>query len=468
MTKTYLKIFIGFWLINIVTILLHNIWEHWFDLGPANELVQYDDNPYDQFAIRALNATISSTINWEIDAIRIGVGSAPEYIFGRVFIIDSNGKDLRNREIPEKIQEILSHLAPMTPFYKTSEEEQTYAGRYIILPDGNPIRIVSFSTPSYGRRVLWQLYFIRNWQFFLISILISGTVCFVFARHMSRDFRALRNATNDIAKGDLSVRLGPKLGNRKDEIAELGRDFDNMAARLEKSMHEQKRLIKDVSHELRSPLARIQVALGIAQQKTISPDVATQLDKVSNAADYLNDIITTILSFPTTEADSWELSDVIDIKMLVESISNDFTDEAQQKQVKIDFQSETDEALVATYGNTLIGVFENILRNALHYTYSNSTITVTICKTPDHHCSITIADEGPGVPEKELTDIFEPFYRTDQARDRASGGYGLGLSIAQRTIELHKGTIIASNRKDKSGLSMAVTLPCEDLGGDEY
>ncbi|MGH1470048.1 MAG: ATP-binding protein [Cellvibrionaceae bacterium] len=467
MTKIYLKIFIGFWLINIVTILLHNIWEHWFDLGPANELVQYDDNPYDQFAIRGLNATINSTINWELDAIRTGIGNAPEYIFRRVFIIDPDGKDLRNREIPVKVQEILSHLSPAIPFYKTSEEEQTYAGRYIILPDGSPIRIVSFSTPAYGRRVLWQLYVIRNWQFFLISILISGTVCFVFARHMSRDFRALRKATNDIAKGDLSVRLGPKLGNRKDEIAELGHDLDNMAVRLEKSMLEQKRLIKDVSHELRSPLARIQVALGIAQQKTSSPDVAEQLDKVSSAADYLNDIITTILSFPTTEADTWELSDVIDIKMLVESLCNDFIDEAKQKHVEIDFHSETIEVLVATYGNTLIGVFENILRNALHYTSSHSKISVSICKSPNH-CSITIADEGPGVPEKELTDIFEPFYRTDQARDRASGGYGLGLSIAQRTIALHNGTITASNRTDKTGLSMTVTLPYQDFGGDEY
>ncbi len=467
MTKIYLKIFIGFWLINIVTILLHNIWEHWFDLGPANELVQYDDNPYDQFAIRGLNATINSTINWELDAIRIGIGSAPEYIFRRVFIIDPDGKDLRNRDIPEKIQEILSHLTPAIPFYKTSEEEQTYAGRYIILPDGNPIRIVSFSTPAYGRRVLWQLYVIRNWQFFLILILISGTVCLVFARHMSRDFRALRQATNDIAKGDLSVRVGPQLGNRKDEIAELGHDLDNMASRLEKSMQEQKRLIKDVSHELRSPLARIQVALGIAQQKTRSTDVAEQLDKVSSAADYLNDIITTILSFPTTEADSWDLSDVIDIKMLVESLCQDFVDEAKQKEVVIDFHSQSAEVLVATYGNTLIGVFENILRNALHYTSSNSTISVSIYKTTENCCSIIIADEGPGVPEKELTDIFEPFYRTDQARDRASGGYGLGLSIAQRTIALHKGTIIASNRTDKSGLSMTVTLPCHEFGADE-
>lgn len=467
MTKLYLKIFIGFWLINIVTILLHNVWEHWFDLGPANELVQYDDNPYDQFAIRGLNATINSTINWELDAIRTGIGNAPEYIFRRVFIIDPDGVDLRNRDIPPKIHEILSHLTPSTPFFKTSEEEQTYAGRYILLPDGNPIRIVSFSTPTYGRRVLWQLYVIRNWQFFLISILISGTVCFVFAHHMSRDFRALRKTTNDIAKGDFSVRLAPKLGNRKDEIAELGHDLDNMAARLEKSMLEQKRLIKDVSHELRSPLARIQVALGIALQKTQSPAVAEQLDKVSSAADYLNDIITTILSFPTTEADSWDLSDVIDIKMLVESLCNDFIDESKQKHVTIDFQTQATEVLVATYGNTLVGVFENILRNALHYTNHNTTISVSICKTGDH-CSVTVADEGPGVPEKELTDIFEPFYRTDQARDRASGGYGLGLSIAQRTIALHNGSIQASNRTDKNGLSVTVALPCQDLAADEF
>ncbi|GAB1257200.1 hypothetical protein NBRC116494_17020 [Aurantivibrio plasticivorans] len=461
MTRIYLRIFIGFWLINIVTILFHNVWAHWFDLNPNRALVRYEDNPYDKFAVRGLHATVDSLIHWELDILRTGVAEAPDWLFQRVFIVDEYGYDLRARPIPPEVDEILGKISLTSPFYKSSGDEQSYAGRYILLPDGNNLRIVSFSTPFYGRRVLWQLYVINNWQFFLISILISGSVCFVFAHHMTRDFRAFREATYGVAKGDLGLRLSPTFGRRHDEIAELSRDFDNMTARLERSMAEQKRLIKDVSHELRSPLARIQFALGIAHQKS-SDEVKLELDKASKAADYLNDIITTILSFPTTEIDSWDLDDVVDLKALLETVVNDFEEETKPKQLRLHFETSLDEALVATYSNTLVGVFENIIRNAIHYTKANSQIDIQLQSEGEDYM-ISICDQGPGVAEAELNDIFEPFYRTDQARDRSSGGYGLGLSIAQRTVELHKGHIKAKNRPDQSGLCVEINLPKSEL-----
>jgi two-component system sensor histidine kinase CpxA len=461
MTKIYIKIFIGFWAINILTVLGHNAYVHWVNPDAETRLLaQYEDSPYDRFAVRGLNKTVDTVMHYNLAGLRRSIPQVDEWIFRRVYIVDELGNDLRGREISPIINEILGMIGPNNPYYITSEQGQSYAARYILLPDGNGLRIVSFSTPFHGRYVQWRLYLRSNWVLYLMSLLISGSACFFFARHMSRDFRALQQATQDIAKGDLSVRVAPRFAARRDEIAELSRDFDNMTARLEKSMQEQKRLIKDVSHELRSPLARLQFALAIAQQRS-AESAHAELEKARNAADYLNDIITTILSFPTNEAETWELNDVVEINALLVTLSEDFTEEARQKGVSVTLDSSVTDALVATYGSTLIGVFENIIGNALHYTYADTGIHISLAQR-DGKYVVTVADQGPGVKEEQLKDIFEPFYRTDEARDRASGGYGLGLSIAQRTVQLHGGTIIARNRPG-GGLAMEVHLPEGDF-----
>ena len=461
MSKIYLKIFVGFWAINILTVIGQNIYVHWVNPNPESEVLsRYESDPTDRFAVRGLNLTVDAVIHSRLKNLRDGVSQAPEWIFRRIFIVDEHGEDLRKREISPEIANILAQLSPSTPYYRINVGEQAYAARYVLLPDGENLRIVSFSTPTHGRMVSWRLNFLSSWRLYLISILVSGTACLIFARHMSRDIHTLQKATQDIAKGDLSVRVAPQFASRKDEIAELSRDFDNMTARLEKSMHEQKRLIKDVSHELRSPLARLQFALSIAQQRSVDDSVQVDLEKVRHAADYLNDIITTILSFPTNETETWELQDTLDIRTLLETLCEEFEQEANEKGVKIVFKSHIEEALVDTYSNTLIGVFENVLRNALHYTLANTTIEVDL-SSADDQIAVAIADQGPGVAEEELADIFEPFYRTDEARDRSSGGYGLGLSIAQRTVFLHGGTVNANNRRG-GGLQVTVTLPCSE------
>jgi signal transduction histidine kinase len=238
----------------------------------------------------------------------------------------------------------------------------------------------------------------------------------------------------------------------------LGRDFDHMTARLEKAMQEQKRLIKDVSHELRSPLARLQIALALAQQRSKGV-VDKELGRIKQAADYLNDIITDILTLPVQNNEHWELSDVLDLVSLVQTLVDNYDEQAREKSVTIRFECALEEALVATHGNMLVGVFENILRNALLYTPIDSAIHIQLCteeNTGNYQVSIT--DQGPGVDEESLKDIFEPFFRTDQARARESGGYGLGLAIAQRSVSLHHGSIRAENHPT-GGLTLVVSLP---------
>lgn len=459
MTKIYLKIFAGFWAINILTIIGQSLYANWFSPDPESALLtRYESNPTDRYAVRGLNLTVDYVIHYRLNEIRQGVKQSAEWVFRRVYIFDENGVELKSREVTEPIATVLQELSATTPYYRINIDNQAYAGRYILLPDGENLRIVSFSTPTHGRMVSWRLNFLGNWELYLISILVSGSFCLIFARHMSRDIQSLQKATQDIAKGDLSVRVAPQFASRKDEIAELSRDFDNMTERLDRSMQEQKRLIKDVSHELRSPLARLQFALSIAQQRSQNADVQENLEKVRHAADYLNDIITTILSFPTNETDTWDLEDALDIRTLLDTLCAEFVTEANEKHVNIQFDANAEEALVDTYSNTLMGVFENILRNALHYTLPNTCIAVSL-NVANNRVEVDIADEGPGVSEEELKDIFEPFYRTDEARDRSSGGYGLGLSIAQRTVALHGGKIFAQNRSS-GGLKVSVRLPC--------
>lgn len=459
-TKTYLKIFIGFWIINVLTFFGTDGVAYWFNLRPDYGLQEYRDNPYKRYAVRSLNETARFVIQFDLEYLRTTIPRIPDWIYERIFVIDPDGVELRGRETNAVMDEVLSHLSADTPFHILNLEDQTYAGQYIVLRDGQYIRVISFSTPASARKNFWLFYIRNNWDFFVLSMLISGVACFFLAMYLSKGIRTLQEGIREIGKGDLSVRIAPQLGNRRDEIGELGREFDDMTSRLEKSMLEQKRLIKDVSHELRSPLARLQFALGLAQQRS-NGVVKNELEKVREAADYLGNIISTILAFPTNESESWELTDVVDIKAMLEGLSVDYQAEAAAKKITVQFHSDLEEALVATYGTTLTGVFENVINNAVHYTLNDTVVEIDLAVNKNTYV-VAVRDHGLGVDEKELLNIFEPFYRTDEARDRASGGYGLGLSIAQRTVALHRGSIKAQNAPG-GGLVVTVVLPKGDF-----
>lgn len=223
-------------------------------------------------------------------------------------------------------------------------------------------------------------------------------------------------------------------------------------------MLEQKRLIKDVSHELRTPLARLQVALALAQQRS-KGTVDGELNSIKQAADYLGNIITEILSLPVHDQQGWQLDDTLDLVGLLSSIKDNYEQMASEKHITINFTRYFNEALVATYGNMLVGVFENIIRNAIHYTPQHGKIDIRLSrKSEEDVFTIVVSDSGTGVPEADLNDIFQPFFRTDSARDRESGGHGLGLAIAHRSVTLHFGKIWAENIRE-GGLKITVELP---------
>jgi two-component system sensor histidine kinase CpxA len=463
MTRLYLKIFFTFWLITAMIIVATNVVVHWFDMTPdrmQRASIDRDEEP----AKRLLFQMTGTAINRNTTQVMQDMRSMPAWSTRFFYVVDKDNRDLLDRPLPPGVLVLLPKLTSRHPYDKVQDRNRKLFGRYITLNDGNSVKLITISPgrdDGFDRDILWEMFIDNIWPLLLVSILISGSACFFLARHFTRSLNTLQKATQQIAKGDLSVRVSEQFFGRNDEIAALGRDFDHMTERLEKAMLEQKRLIKDVSHELRSPLARLQIALGLAQQRS-NGSVDKELARIKQAADYLNNVISDILALPVLDNGGWELDDALDIQVLLETLVDNYRQEAEEKNVALQLNSKVTEALVQTHGNMLIGVFENILRNALHYTPTGGAITIDMDHLDNEQAYIIhICDTGPGVPEEALEDIFQPFYRTDQARDRESGGYGLGLAIAQRTVALHKGVISARNLID-GGLCVTVKIPAEE------
>lgn len=467
MTRLYLKIFLTFWLITAVIIVGTTVVVHWFDVTPDGNLqnahLKHDEEP----AKRLLFQMAGSIINRNMGDIRKDIRALPAWSSPFIFALDSNNQDLLNRMLPPGVLMIGEQLNAKHPYEKIQDRNRKLFGRYITLNDGEVVKLITIADgldEGPDRDIIWELFINNIWPLLLVSTLVSGSACFLLARHFTSSIKRLQETIQKVARGDLSARVSKHFSGRKDEIAALGRDFDQMTARLEKSMLEQKRLIKDVSHELRTPLARLQFALALAQQRSQGV-VDSELERIKQAADYLGNIITEILSLPVHDQQSWQLDDTLDLVSLLQSIINDYDQMAAEKSINIYFVCQREEALVATYGNMLVGVFENILRNAIHYTPQNGNIEVRLSyKFYENIFSIVIADSGTGVPEELLGDIFQPFFRTDSARDRESGGHGLGLAIAHRSVTLHYGKIWAEN-KPTGGLKITVEIPAlpEDI-----
>lgn len=458
MTRLYLKIFFTFWLITALIIVATNVVVHWLEMGPDRQSrVDRDEEP----AKRLLFQMVGTSINRTTEEVAREMRAMPPWSTRLFYVIDKNNRDLLDRPLPPGVMVLLPKLTSHHPYDKVQDRNRKLFGRYITLNDGNSVKLVTIASghdDERNRDLLWEMFINNIWPLLLVSILISGTACFFLARHFTRSIATLQRATRQIANGDLGVRVSPHFSGRQDEIASLGRDFDHMTERLQKAMQEQKRLIKDVSHELRSPLARLQVALGLAQQRS-NGSVDRELERIKQAADYLNNVITDILALPVHESGTWELHDTLDLRVLLETLIENYCTEAEKKGVALELHSALDEALVATHGNMLVGVFENILRNALHYTPNPGRIRIHLDPSDFPRSYIVrICDSGPGVDAQHLEDIFQPFYRTDEARARESGGYGLGLAIAQRSVALHLGEISAHNLPE-GGLCVTIKLP---------
>lgn len=341
-----------------------------------------------------------------------------------------------------------------------SADERSLGTAPVDFPDGRRLVLILQWDRGTPPSLFWG-----SWLAYLRlgGLLLTGVIlCWLLALYLTSPIRKLREATNKLAEGDLSTRVAQKVGRRRDEIADLARDFDAMAERIETLVMSQQRLNRDISHELRSPLARLNVALEMAKQRS-EPESAPQLQRIEKESHRLNEMISRLLTLSKLETGSQDFDrHELNLKSLVEQVASDadFEANAKNRSVKV---VRAEDCRVLGSESLIQSAVENVLRNAVRYTKEGTEVKISLDNGSDR-AVITVTDHGDGVPEGELKNLFRPFYRVGEARDRGSGGTGLGLAIAEQAIRLHKGSISARNEND--GLVVEIVLDCVSKNGN--
>jgi two-component system sensor histidine kinase CpxA len=262
------------------------------------------------------------------------------------------------------------------------------------------------------------------------------------------------NTVERFGQGDLSARVQC---NRKDEIGKLARSFNLVANRIEMLLTAERRLLQDVSHELRSPLMRLSFAAELMKNNS-DPEAAAQ--RMHREISRLSSLVESLLEVAASEGDPAQRSfEHVQLAALVEEIVDDGRIESNARSIELTTEVHSS-AIVFGNRELLRRAIENVLRNAIRFTETSSKVTLQVSDLRKEGTVIEIRDFGPGVPEEYLSRIFDPLFRVDGSRDRAVGGFGLGLSIARRAIQLHHGVIVAENAHP--GLRIKITLPSFD------
>jgi two-component system, OmpR family, sensor kinase len=368
----------------------------------------------------------------------------------RIAIVDDGEIVLTSGDVPDGIER-LAEQATSSPSHRLVADETWMSARAHQLPG-----IVIVGAIAEPRERWGALRFSPQSIRVVLLLLATALASFLLARALTRPIRTLRAATQKIAEGDTSVRVATAVGRADDEVRGLAADFDRMTERIESLLAARERLLRDVSHELRSPLARLQVALGIARQRAGEP-AQPVLDRIEREAERLSELIGLVLTMARLEnAREVEPGEEIALDELVLSVSDDarFEAESESRSVSV---GETDPVRVRGSEEILRQAIENVMRNAVRFTAEGTSVEVRLVREGDE-AVITVRDRGPGVPEEALEEIFRPFTRLEAARDRASGGAGIGLAITERAVHLHRGTVRASNAEG-GGLEVRMRLP---------
>jgi two-component system sensor histidine kinase CpxA len=291
----------------------------------------------------------------------------------------------------------------------------------------------------------------------VFALLVSGAVSYALASAIARPVRKLRDATVTLADGDLQVRVADSVSKRRDELGMLGRDFDSMATKLQRAAEQQVELSRNISHELRSPLARMRVAVELARSK--AGDLS-EFERLDDEAERLDSLIGQILSYNKLDADPNRGPAPIDLADVIGEVAENVnfeceSDGANGIRVVTDIGAGAE---ISAYHDVLVSAVENIARNAVRHSPPQGVVQIAL-HDQDASVSIEIIDDGSGVSPDDLPQLFDPFFRTrESAEADGNGGTGLGLAIARRAIELHGGAIEARNHQG-GGLSVLITLP---------
>lgn len=383
--------------------------------------------------------------------------SLPDNLEYQIYVVDERGQDLLDRRLPSAFKQTMRRLRnPGSRLLRSRRDQPNLRPArpftQLIGPDDRHYTIFLRGPQNAGTRWFAE----RGLAALIVlALLVSAAVSFLLARTISQPIRRLRESANAIAKGQLDARVSEGVVKRRDELGLLATDFDRMAGELQRAWGKQTELTRNVSHELRSPLARLRVALELARRKTGD---LSELDRIETETERLDVLIGRILEYSRLDAGQGEAKTRIDLGDLAQSVVDDVRYEFGElgSSASIEFTVE-ENPHIDGYPNALRSCIENVLRNAMAHGQADANVTIRLTTKVDQPL-ITIEDQGGGVPDDELGQIFEPFYRSRVASGiRSTKTGGLGLAIAARAIALHNGTINATN--SQGGLRVSISLP---------
>jgi two-component system, OmpR family, sensor histidine kinase CpxA len=376
----------------------------------------------------------------------------------RAYLFDDRGVELSQRGAPDWAMRVAAggpraphdgFLFPAPPVQRDSRASSDGTHRYTVvmgLPPGPRVFIGPRGVPITG---------------LIIGVLTSGLICYLLSWYLTKPIVRLRTAARKLAAGDLTARTGAPARSGRDEVSGLMRDFDGMAERLETLLKAQSRLLNDISHELRSPLARLNVALGLARQRA-NIESADMLDRIELEASRLNELIGRILTLARLEDGEQRAPQTpVPLDELVASVTEDAEFEAQARRCHVRTSIPEGNWEVRGNASLLHSAVENVVRNAIRYTQEGTSVEISLAREGRNETAeavLRVSDSGPGVPRDALEKLFEPFYRLDDARGRQTGGVGLGLAITERAVRFHGGKVTALNRPE-GGLMLEIRLP---------
>ena len=337
-----------------------------------------------------------------------------------VFCLDSTGTDVRGRAVPAGVEATGRDVIRRGVGRAHIGGNRFAVGYPLRDRDGALLALVLEPPPR--RRGMFHIHDL--WLQAVVLILLGGLLCYLLARYITAPVTRLRGATRRLAAGDLSARVGSER-RRRDELEDLGRDFDGMAERMESMVSAQRRLLTDMSHELRSPLARINVALGLLRQRGVE-DADGMLTRLETESERLNQLIGDLLTLSRLESGGPRASSQpVDLSQLVSDVVNDARLEASARGCEVRV---TEPSRVSVQGvpELLRSAIENVVRNAVRHTAESTAVEVGVAERSDSNgkvAVIEVRDHGPGVPEEQIERIFEPLRRRRAgARDRPPGG----------------------------------------------
>ena len=448
------KLFLAFWLVIISSGVISHIITLQFKRTPSQEIANPQQlNLLNQFS-NALAEKGKGKRNQSIKALRNQfLRKHNQHLF--IKDIETNKVYLPRKRSWLRVRAYLKNNALPNPvtidFYYThvtGAKSITLQGKQYQLFVASPIDRQKITTIIDQMPIALRI---------IIMLVISFLLCWLLAKIFSKPLIAIQKASEAIGKGNLSTRLS-SFEHRTDEFGEVAKSFNKMASQLENNVSAHQRLLGDVSHELRSPLARLELAIALAEKNINNPtEQQRHLNRCEVEVDRLDSMIGDVLTLSRLEHSTKNINlEAVQLTKLLTRIIEDGQYIANENAIQINFIS-PEQCLIKADEKLLASALSNVINNAVKYSPKNGDINVAVT-TQDKHFIIKVTDQGSGVPDELLSKLFMPFFRVADSRERSSGGTGLGLAIVKQAIEQHQGTICASNIKPH-GLQVTISLP---------